>query len=144
MDSNCDPKFRQILSRVFRIKELEAQTAVVVGLWNDATIAYVSSAWRHFATDNGGQPEIKLSWGVGHNYLAAIAEPLRNIAHSLNAGIGCPTGLSSRSTSSHTELSRKSTKLVGPSSIVANASQPMIFERSGMRELEQWEHERIV
>ncbi len=77
MNTNCNSDFKPILSRGFQLEELDAQTSAVIGLWRDAKIAYLNPAWHRFAADNGGQPEIERCWGLGRDYLAAIAQPLR-------------------------------------------------------------------
>ena len=100
MNSKCDPSFKPILCRLFRMEDLEAQSATVVGLRNDATIAYVNSAWWQFASDNGGQPAIERLWGLGQNYLAALAEPLRPFYEQLL--LTAPTKEQSSSPLSHT------------------------------------------
>lgn len=60
-----------------RLIEWENTSDTVAALWPDFTIAYVNPAWRRFALDNGGEPEISRNWSLGACAMDAIAASIR-------------------------------------------------------------------
>ncbi|MBC8089887.1 MAG: hypothetical protein H7Z40_21720 [Phycisphaerae bacterium] len=70
-------EFVSLLHPHFRLQDLEESSAIVFGLWADFTLAYMNPAWEKFAGENLGQPQVETHWGLGANYLEAIAPALR-------------------------------------------------------------------
>jgi len=70
------PGFDRALAR-FDLAELEAQHGPVYGMDRELRLAYLNPAWFRFAAENGGEPVIGDSWGLGRAVMEAVPEVLR-------------------------------------------------------------------
>jgi hypothetical protein len=76
LTGRCHPGFHNILER-FDPLQVETHASSVYGMWKDFTLAYVNPAWREFARDNNGEPQISSEWNLGRNMMDAISPPLQ-------------------------------------------------------------------
>lgn len=55
---------------------LDAHSGNIVAVDPQLRIRFVNSAWRRFAAENGGEPQMSRRWGVGASLMDAIPEAL--------------------------------------------------------------------
>ncbi|HQQ62538.1 MAG TPA: hypothetical protein PLF22_03090 [Pseudomonadales bacterium] len=90
MQNNCAEGFKDRIACLFEYDKLEQERAVVFGLTENFTIAYFNPYWTVFAQENGGQPAIGLSWGIGSRYFDAIPDVLHDYYLRLFASAAQP------------------------------------------------------
>ena len=72
----ADKAYARLLSDIFTLEQLDAHPDSIFALDPGGRIVFVNAGWDAFARDNGGQPAVADRWGVGSNYLDALAPPL--------------------------------------------------------------------
>ena len=82
-----DTHFERLLGR-FRMEVIHFSENTIYGVRPDLTLAYVNLGWQHFASQNGGEPNISSEWNLGcciENAIAPILRPffLDNFAKCL-------------------------------------------------------------
>ncbi|MGK0187075.1 MAG: hypothetical protein ACI9R3_002861 [Verrucomicrobiales bacterium] len=68
---------------LFDRKALAECPESVIGIDEEFNIFYLNHAWDAFADKNGGGESIRESWGLGSNYLKALATPVRSFYRRL-------------------------------------------------------------
>lgn len=68
--------FQALLGRQHTVESIEAEGGSVIGLWSDARIGLLNSAWQRFALENAGASVIE-RWPLGSDFLSGISGVLR-------------------------------------------------------------------
>jgi hypothetical protein len=71
-----DARFRALLGP-HSAESIEAERGTVIGLWGDARIALLNSAWHRFAHENAGASVIE-RWPLGSDFFSGISGVLRD------------------------------------------------------------------